>query len=55
MIWFGLAFFVWAVGHSLTASHTVKGWAIAQVGERAFKGLYRLFDNVVSVVTILPS
>lgn len=54
MIWFGVAFFIWAVGHSVTASHTVKRWAMAQLGERAFKGLYRLIYNIVSVLTILP-
>lgn len=47
-------FALWAVLHSITAARPVKRWVRRQVGERVFDGFYRLFYNVLSVVTILP-
>lgn len=54
MILFIIAFAIWAVLHSLTASSSLKQWWRAQFGERAYQGWYRFFYNVVSVLSFLP-
>lgn len=47
-------FVAWALLHSVTAARPVKRWVRQQVGERVYDGFYRLFYNVLSVLTILP-
>lgn len=47
MLFFGLV-------HSLTAGST-KQWFRRRFGERAYHGLYRLFYNVFSLLTIAPA
>ncbi len=54
MIPFLITFLIWALLHSLLAMRRTKAWARRWMGERPFAGLYRLFYNVISFVTILP-
>lgn len=48
-----VAFIIWAGLHSALASLTVKTWAEARFGSQT-KRWYRLFFNVVAVLTLLP-
>lgn len=54
MIWFLLAFLLWAVVHSLTAARAFKEGVRRRVGERAYAGFYRLFYNLLAFLTFLP-
>jgi protein-S-isoprenylcysteine O-methyltransferase Ste14 len=54
MIWFLLGFVIWAIVHSVTAAPSAKGVFRTRFGERAYQGLYRLFYNLISVVSFLP-
>jgi len=49
-----LALLAFGVLHSLTAAIGVKAVFVAMMGERAYLGLYRLFYNTVSAITLLP-
>lgn len=40
--------------HSLTAAVGVKALFVSLMGQRAYLGLYRLFYNTLSVITLLP-
>jgi hypothetical protein len=51
---FLISFIIWAVLHSLTAASRFKAAVRQKIGDRAYEGLYRLFYNVFSVITILP-
>lgn len=52
--WIVLAFILWALLHSITAARRFKRWVQRRVGERAFRGFYRLSYNTLSVFTFLP-
>lgn len=54
MLLFLFAFCVWAVAHSITASNRFKDRIRHSIGQRPFDGWYRLFYNLLSVVTFLP-
>ena len=54
MVWFSIAFVIWAVVHSVTAASSTKTAFREQFGDRAYQGLYRLLYNLVSIVTFLP-
>jgi protein-S-isoprenylcysteine O-methyltransferase Ste14 len=54
MIWFLLSFLIWAFVHSLTAGPAMKKALRKWLGDRLYHGLYRLFYNVISVVTFVP-
>lgn len=54
MIEFALAFTIWALLHSVTASRRFKAVVRRWMGERPFTGLYRLLYNLFSLITILP-
>ncbi len=54
MIEFVISFVIWAVLHSLTAGHKLKGWFRRQWGEAAYQAYYRLVYNVFAVISILP-
>jgi protein-S-isoprenylcysteine O-methyltransferase Ste14 len=45
---------MWSLIHSLAATSDFKQWVRRQVGERWYKGWYRLVYNVVAAVTFLP-
>ncbi|MBZ0306368.1 MAG: hypothetical protein K8I82_09905, partial [Anaerolineae bacterium] len=49
-----LALLMFGVFHSLMAAVGFKALMLSLVGERAYLGLYRLFYNIVSVVTFVP-
>jgi methanethiol S-methyltransferase len=49
-----LALIVFGVLHSILAAISMKAVFVAVMGQRGYLGLYRLFYNVVSVVTLLP-
>lgn len=48
------AMLLFGVFHSLTAALVLKAGVAALVGERLYLGLYRLFYNLLSVITLLP-
>lgn len=54
LLWTILAFVLWAVVHSITASRSLKRWVRRRSGQRAYDGFYRLAYNLFSVVSILP-
>jgi len=54
MATFIISFIMWALLHSLTAAQRTKDWVKQRVGERPYQGLYRLFYNIVAVVTFVP-
>ena len=54
MTLFIISFIIWALLHSLAASRRTKAVVRGWIGDRAYEGLYRLFYNVFSFVTILP-
>lgn len=54
MIPFLITFVIWALLHSLTAMTRTKALVRRWMGERPYAGLYRLFYNLFSFVTILP-
>jgi methanethiol S-methyltransferase len=43
-----------AVLHSITADKHVKRWFAKTFGERTYEGFYRLFYNIVSVMSLAP-
>jgi protein-S-isoprenylcysteine O-methyltransferase Ste14 len=51
---FFLAFLLWSLLHSVTAARSFKAWARRRVGERVYAGFYRLFYNLVALVSFLP-
>lgn len=52
--WILLAFGLYAVLHSLLAGAGVKDWATRRLGAGAVQRCYRLFFNMVGVVSLLP-
>ncbi|MCA9934569.1 MAG: isoprenylcysteine carboxylmethyltransferase family protein [Ardenticatenaceae bacterium] len=54
MTYFILSFISWAIVHSLTADARVKERVRHSLGDRAYKGLYRLGYNVFAMMTIAP-
>ena len=46
-------FAAWGLVHSLLATHTVKAFAAAKLGEPRRNGLYRISYNAVAVITLL--
>lgn len=48
------AFVVWAVLHSFTAGPRAKAAYRQRVGERAYRGTYRIVYNLISGFTLLP-
>ena len=54
ILWLIITFALWAIAHSVTAARPFKVWVRRLVGRRAYAGLYRLFYNVLAVVTFLP-
>lgn len=54
MIEFFVAFVIWAVVHSVTASRRVKRWMQAWVGTAVYEGWYRLVYNVLATVSFVP-
>jgi protein-S-isoprenylcysteine O-methyltransferase Ste14 len=48
------AMLIYGVLHSLTAAIRVKAVIVALMGQRAYLGLYRLFYNSISAITLLP-
>ncbi|MFW5940684.1 MAG: methyltransferase family protein [Chloroflexota bacterium] len=54
LVSFMILFIIWAVAHSITAAAPFKRWVRRKVGGRAYDGFYRLFYNVVAVVTFVP-
>lgn len=55
LLWFIVAFVVWALVHSLTAASSFKVWVREQVGARAYEGWYRLFYNLLAAASFLPT
>lgn len=51
---FLISFIIWAVLHSLTAGSRFKAAVRQKIGDQAYEGLYRLFYNVISIITLLP-
>lgn len=51
---FTLAFLLWAVVHSVTASLSFKTNVRRWVGERLYAGLYRLSYNLLALLTFVP-
>ncbi|MCW5875984.1 MAG: isoprenylcysteine carboxylmethyltransferase family protein [Anaerolineales bacterium] len=49
-----LAFAAYAVLHSVLAAQSVKDWAARRFGAAAVQRYYRLFFNVVGVLSLLP-
>ena len=49
-----LALLIYGVFHSLTAAIGFKALMATVMGERGYLGLYRLFYNTISVITLLP-
>ncbi|MCL5429513.1 MAG: isoprenylcysteine carboxylmethyltransferase family protein [Chloroflexi bacterium] len=45
---------LYGVLHSFLASRTAKDWARKQFGESLFNKTYRLFFNLVGIITLLP-
>ena len=54
VVTFTILFVIWAVAHSITAAAPIKRRVRQKVGARAYDGFYRLFYNVVAVVTFVP-
>ncbi len=54
MTTFIISFIIWALLHSLTAMTRTKDWVRRRVGERPYQALYRLFYNVLAIVTFVP-
>jgi protein-S-isoprenylcysteine O-methyltransferase Ste14 len=54
MLVFLIAFCIWALVHSVTASSRFKGRVRQVIGQRAFDGWYRLFYNIASAATLFP-
>ncbi len=52
--WILLAFGLYAVLHSWLAATRVKDWAAQRFGAAAVQRYYRLFFNLVGVVSLLP-
>lgn len=48
------SFALYGVLHSFLASRTAKDWARKQFGEKTFNATYRLFFNIVGVVSLIP-
>ena len=48
------SFAAYAVLHSILAAHRVKDGVRGLIGEAAFERYYRLFFNVIGVLTLLP-
>ena len=46
-------FAAWGLVHSVLATHAVKSFAAAKLGEPRRNGLYRISYNAVAVVTLL--
>lgn len=51
---FVILFVIWAVSHSITAAAPLKRRVRHKVGARAYDGFYRLFYNLLAIVTFLP-
>ena len=49
-----LAFAAYSGLHSVLAANAVKGWARRRFGENLVSRIYRLFFNLVGVVTLFP-
>jgi methanethiol S-methyltransferase len=45
---------IYGLVHSVLASHTLKSWAAGVYGVNASRTWYRLFFNVIAVITLLP-
>jgi methanethiol S-methyltransferase len=45
---------IYGLLHSVLASHTMKAWAAGVYGVNASRKWYRLFFNVIAVITFLP-
>jgi protein-S-isoprenylcysteine O-methyltransferase Ste14 len=54
-VWVFVSVVAFGAIHSLLASPAAKGWARRRLGQRRADGTYRLFYNVVAMLTILPS
>jgi protein-S-isoprenylcysteine O-methyltransferase Ste14 len=54
MFAFIIAFVVWALIHSLATARPVKAWARRKMGARAYAGFYRLFYNIIAVLSFVP-
>lgn len=54
VFWLIVTFALWAVVHSLTAARPFKAWVRRRLGRRAYAGFYRLFYNLLALVTFLP-
>jgi protein-S-isoprenylcysteine O-methyltransferase Ste14 len=53
-LWILLALVVWAVLHSVLASHSIKNLVSRLLGQRFYRRFYRLFFNLVGVITFAP-
>jgi len=54
ILWLIITFTSWAIVHSVTAARPFKAWVRRRLGRRAYAGFYRLFYNLLALVTFLP-